>query len=261
MEIEENGQKSKSGTATKDEQKRSLLYTGLFVLAANIFGNFDALRGGSSKSHFLLLAISAPIIVFCIAVSLFEEQIDALMRWTIGAIGHVQVSSPELERKIRDRYRQEIRQLEFVGFNFLFAEGETFQLIRFLFGFPALIALTMRAKQEVLAIHNGRDFLAGHPIFASADKTAFGHPNGLGVKFHTVFNDGTILVTKNYGDSSGYAPIAVVQPMIAGAQISDMCAVHQRGIEELKTAGKRVDNPISFQAYADVSHRETAISA
>ncbi len=238
--------------------KRSLLFIALFLIAVNIAGN-TGLFGGKGIRHPFLILLSAPIIVFCLSVSLFEDQLERFIRWTFGTIGHVQIFSPELEQRVRARYQPEIRQLEFLGFSYLFAEGETFSLFRFLLIFPVLIALAMRSKREVTAIYNGTSFLAGHPIFASADKTAYGHPNGLGVKFHTVFHDGTILVTKNYGDSTGYASMVVVSPTIEGASISDLWTVHQRRIRELEAEGKRIDNPISFEKFAQISHDETAL--
>ena len=258
MQEEERESKPKSNEHA--EGKRSLLFIGLFLIAINVAGNLG-LFGGKGLRHPFLIAISVPIIAFCIAVSLFEDELTRLMRWTIGPIGHILLSSPEIEQRLRVRYQSEFRQLEFLGFNFLFVEGETFSVFRFPLLFPALIALTMRSKGEVTAIHNGTSFLAAHAIFASGDKVAFCHPNGLGVKIHTAFRDGTILLTKNYGDQTGYAPIVVVQSMIENASISNMWAAHQSRLGELETKGMRVDNPITFEAYAEISRSENETGA
>jgi hypothetical protein len=42
-----------------------------------------------------------------------------LVHWIVGSIGHVQICSPELERRIRTRYQSEIGQLTDLGFGYL----------------------------------------------------------------------------------------------------------------------------------------------
>jgi len=257
--VEEN-QGFSSKDVARNGQKKSASNSVVLLLAVIFIGIYQGLVHGKGAIHLVSIVLAAFLVVFLIFAILFQIQPARTIRWIMGPIGHVQIFSPELERRIRERYQQQIRQLEFLGFNYLFSEGETFHLFRLLLVFPAMVTLTMRSKGEVMAIGNGPSLLTGHPIFASADKSAFGHSNGLGSKFHTVFHDGTILATKNYGDSTGYSAIAVVQSMCEGTPLSDMWAAHQTRVGEIKAEGKRVENPISFEAYAAVSHRETAIN-
>jgi hypothetical protein len=252
-------EEEKSGSENREraQAKRSLLLIAFILIVANVAGN-TGFFGGGPKLHPFLIGVSALIVVYCIAVGLLGSQLTRFVIWSIGSSGYVQVTSRDMEQRLQTRYQAEIRQFEFIGFDYLFAEGETISLFRFLLLFPALVALTMRAKGDVTAIHNGTHFISVRPIFASADKTAYGHPSGLGVTFHTTFQDGTILITKNYGDPSGYPPKIAVQPVMDGARISDVWTQHQQGIANLQAEGKRVDNPISFEAYADISRKEDA---
>jgi hypothetical protein len=176
----------------------------------------------------------------------------------IGTIEHVQIYNPEFEQRIRIRYQFEIAQFTNLGFTFLFSCGEAIPLIRLLLLFPALVVLMMWLKREVMTIHSGTKFLTGYAIFVSGDKTAYAEANGLGVKFRTAFQDGSILMTKNYGDATGYAPIVVVQGT-KNASISDLWIEHQRRTQTLEAEGKRIDRQISFQAFAEISHKETAV--
>jgi len=186
-----------------------------------------------------------------------DKGIQRFFQGLFGTIEPVQIYSPEFERRIRARYQSESDQLANLGFDHLFFFGEAFPLIRLLLLIPALIVFQMWLKRVPMTVYEGTKNLSGNPVFASKDKTAYAHPNSLGVTFHTAFQDGTILTTKNYGDPTDYGPTVEAQCM-KGASISDLWTAHQRLTRELETAGKHVDRQISFQAYAEISRKETA---
>jgi hypothetical protein len=109
----------------------------------------------------------------------------------------------------------------------------------------------------VLTIHEGTKFLSGYPVLISRDKTCFAQSCGLGSKFYTVFQDGTLLVSKAYDDGNmGHGPTIV--KFAQKASIADTWASHQSRIQALEAEGKRVDRQTSFESYAEMSHRETA---
>jgi hypothetical protein len=175
----------------------------------------------------------------------------------IGPIEHVQVFSPELESRIRARFQSEFRQLSDLEFDYLFSDGETFSIFRLVLILPAINVLLMWLKREVISLRDGCTFLIGFPVFISRNKNAFGYSSGLGVKFYTAFQDGTILVSKDYADGdipSGPMIVKYAQK----ASISDTWAKHQERIVALEAEGKRVDRQTSFPVYAEISHKETA---
>jgi hypothetical protein len=174
-----------------------------------------------------------------------------------GTIEHVQIYSPEVEQRIRTRYQSEISQLTDLGFGYVFSGGEAFSLFRLALILPAIIVVQMRCKGEVMTLHEGSKLMAGYPVLISTGKTAFAEVSGLGVKFYTTFQDGFLLVSKDYADDD-----IPVGPMIVKyaqkASISDTWAAHQKQIEAMEADGKRVDCQTSFPAYAEMSHKETA---
>jgi hypothetical protein len=178
------------------------------------------------------------------------------VHWTFGAIQHVQICSPDLEQRIRVRYHSEIRELAGIGFDFMFLDGETFSLFRLPLLIPVIAVLGAMSNKEVITIHDGTKYLSGFPVFMSKSKTTWAHPIGLGVKFYTAFQDGTILVSKTFADDTVYGPTIVLQAR--NASISDTWADHQKRIEVFEVEGKRIDRQTSFQAYAQISHEETA---
>jgi hypothetical protein len=174
-------------------------------------------------------------------------------RHLTGPAEHIQIASPAFERRIQDRYRSEITQLTDLGFSPLFFYGEAFPLIRLLLIYPAILFLIMLLSREVATVMSGSKLLFGYPVFISNNRTAYAHPSQLGMKYHTTFQDGTILMTKNFSGKTKYGP-TVVAHILKNASISETWAEHQMRIRALEAAGKQIAREISFQAFSDISY-------
>lgn len=180
-----------------------------------------------------------------------------LIHLIFGRIVHIQLFSPELVQRIQKRYEAEIKQLMDLGFDYQFSDGETFSIFRLALLFPALILFIVWLNREVIAIQNGTRIFTAYSVFIPKNKIAFGYVSGLGTKFYTAFQDGTILVSKNYGDDDPLGPMIVIN-CCKIASISETWAAHQKRITELEAEGKRVDRQTSFEVYAEISNKETA---
>ncbi len=194
--------------------------------------------------HVPWAVLNVLIVLACIA-ALFGKQLT-------GPTEHVQISSPAFELKIQNRYRSESSQLSNLGFTPLFFYGEAFPLIRLLLIYPAFLFLIMWLNREVVTILDGSKLLFGYPVFISSDRTAYAHPMQLGMKYFTGFQDGTILLTKNFGGKTAYGPTVVVH-ISRGARICDTWDEHQKGVQALEAVGKRIDSEICFQSFSDIS--------
>ncbi len=209
-----------------------------------------------SSIPFIWKGLYGLLIVLCLASVFFDQPptINFLMK-LFGRFRHIQVSDPLLEQRVRLRYQPQIGELTSLGFNFLFFEGSSFSLFRLVFVFPALVFLTMWKKGEVITLHDGTELLSVNPIFASADKSSYGHPNGLGIMFHTVFQDGSIMVSLNYGDE--YTTVSPtgsrsVRHVYKSASIAETWLAHRQGIQSQEQAGNRVATAIGFDAYVEI---------
>lgn len=200
----------------------------------------------------LLWAMHVPEIVLCaLAVlaciaALFGKQLT-------GPIEYVQIFSPPFAHRIQHRYCSESNQLSNLGFTPLFFYGEAVPLFRLLLIYPAFLFLIMWLNREVGTVQNRSRLLFGFPVFTSSNRTTYAHPNRLGVKFHTLFQDGTILLTKSFGGKTKYGPTVVLHRVTNG-RIGDTWAEHQNQIQALEATGKQVDPEISFEAFARISH-------
>ena len=202
--------------------------------------------------------IAWAILIFIFLISTASSRLSVrFLHWIIGTIEHVQIYSPEIEQRIRARYQSEISQLTDLGFNYLFSDGETFSLFRLVLILPAITVIHMRCKGEVMTLHDGTKLLTGHPVLISKNKNTFGYTSGLGAKFYSAFQDGTLLVSKAYADADIPAG-PMIRKYARKASISDTWIEHQERISALESEGKRVDCQTSFQVWAEISEKETA---
>ena len=182
-----------------------------------------------------------------------------ISRWTMGNVERSQISSPEFERKMRDRYATEISQLSSLGFDCAFFYGESFSIFRLPLIFPAMVAFSMRRRGVTMTLQGTR-LLNGNPVLVSRDKRAFAHPNGLGLTIHTAFRDGSVLASKNYGDGDSTNAFQVTIKHYNGAGIGELWAQHQRSVSLLETDINPVDRQSTYDAYREIIRKEEARS-
>jgi hypothetical protein len=190
--------------------------------------------------------ISSAVLILALIAAFFGKYLT-------GPTEYVQISSPAFEDRIQIRYCSQSDQLLNSGFMPLFFYGEAFPLYRLLLIYPAFLFLIMWLNREVAGVHDGSKLMFGFPVFISSDQSTYAHPNQLGAKFHTLFRDGTILLTKSFGGKTKYGPTVVLHKVTNG-RISDAWKEHQKQIQVLEATGKQVESEISFNAFARISH-------
>lgn len=195
-------------------------------------------------------SILGALLLLSLASALFPMQIRGFCLRFFGRIEYVQVDSPELERRVHFRYQEQIHQLTSLGFSPLFSVGQTFPVLRLLLLYPALILLIMLAKREVLSLRGSR-FLIAQPVFVSGDRSTYAHPSGLGLMLHTVFDDGTLLISTNYGEDSTGPHF--MRHSCNRATIADTWTHHQREFQEQAGLGNRVHMEINFPTYVAIT--------
>lgn len=193
--------------------------------------------------NFSWRALTALSFLACLAV-LFGNELA-------GPAEHMQISSPRFERRIQNRYHSESNQLSDLGFTPLFFYGEGYSFVHLLLIYPAFFLTIMWLNREVGSVQNKSKLFFGFRVFSSDNGTAYAHPSQLGIKFHTRFQDGSILMTKSFAGKSSYGPNVIAHRMI-NSSIVDSWAEHQKHIQELEAAGKKIDCEISFEAFSNI---------
>ncbi|MFC5860970.1 hypothetical protein ACFPT7_01545 [Acidicapsa dinghuensis] len=211
------------------------------VLTVLLLGAFNALLQIAHVSGEVQIAI---LVLFWI-LSLFGKYL-------VGTVECIQIVSPGFERRIQHRYRSQLNQLRDLEFSPLFSHGEAFPLYRLLLIYPAFLFTIMVLNREVASIEDGSKLVFGYSILNSSDRTTYAHALQFGVKYHTLFQDDTILLTKNFGARKKYDS-GVVLHMLKNGSISATWAEHQKQVQLLEATGKQINREINFQNYLKIS--------
>jgi len=251
MNAEANTAPSQPTNASRATQS-ALIRTGLMSIWIVFLVLRVGLRHGKHLSpiYLWLLVFPAALLLLLVLGS------RSASRWTLGNVQRIQISSPEFEQKMRNRYSAEISQLSSLGFDCAFFFGESFSLFRLFLIFPAMVTFSMLRRGVAMTIYQGTRLLNGNPVLVSRDKRAFAHPNGLGLSFHTSFRDGSLLVSKNYGEGDSSSASQVTIKRYNGASIGECWAQHQRSISLLESDANPVDRQSTFDAYCDDIRKE-----
>lgn len=212
-----------------------------------LIGSLKELSASEAASH-SYWRIAVPLFLTALSVlCVFDRAFSRLINWTVGPVQYLNIDSPRIDQIIRRRYKLEIEQLRALEFEPLFIFGESFSLYRALFVFPAAMFILMLIHREVLWRKRAEALVLSYLVLVSPDKSAFAHAFGLGVKFHSCFADGTVLVTKNFKNSIPDGPRVIRQ--FGGASIKDSWVSHQRMIAELEKGGKTVEHQTNFEFF------------
>jgi hypothetical protein len=194
----------------------------------------------------IILPLSLALLI---ALNLFQKSSHSIVTASLGSQEYIQISTPEIEQRIRSRYQSQLAQLQAAGFYHIFDFGQTFSLVRLFLILPATMAALMLFNREVLSIKNGK-FMIAHPVFAASDQSTLAHTFGLGTKFYTAFDDGTVLVSKSFKDRLPDTPGTLKHGK--GGSISATWAAHQERTRQLLTEGKFIIRRTDFDFYTEM---------
>ncbi len=168
-----------------------------------------------------------------------------------GQIEYVDEVSPKVEERIRSRYRAQIDELTSLDFHLFFFQGQTFPILRLVTIFPAIVIALMFLNREVVTFDRSGRFLIGHAILASADQTTYVQIIRLGVLFATLFENGQVLISCNYGhDDLNRRNLA--RRTYPGQSIRDTWVKHQDSIKSLESQGGRADREPTFEKFVNM---------
>jgi hypothetical protein len=231
--------------------KSTLLHFCIFtVLEALVFSRRG--RTFHPPASYYLLSFCFTLLLSA-AVVLLEKLLSVVFGWLLGPTEYVRIDSPSMRQRIQRRYESEMERLRVMGFEHNFDFGESFPLFRFLLIFPAVLVLLMLLHREVLGIQDRTKFVITHPVFAAKDRSALVHTFGLGTKFYTAFEDGTLLVSKSFKDRLPGSEGLVKHGK--GGTIESTWAEHQTRIRQMETGGKRIDRQYGFDFYCSLLRR------
>jgi hypothetical protein len=225
-----------------------------FCILTAIEALFFWINGTSYRPSlsYILFSLLGTLLLALVLV-IFEKMLSVVFSWLLGPTEYVQIAPLGIRRRIQKRYQSEIEQLRAMGFDPVFDFGQAFPLFRIFLVFPAILILLMWLHREVMGIQDRTKFVSAHPVFVARDKSALAHTFGLGTKFYTAFEDGTLLVSKSFKDRMPGGE-GLVKHGKRGT-LEETWADHQGRIRAMEAQGKRINRQSGFDFYCSLLRR------
>jgi hypothetical protein len=169
-------------------------------------------------------------------------------------IEYRQETSIDLIQAARNRFSNEVTQLKRLGFFDLCVYTELLPKYSILTLLP--IFIMAKLKREIIRVETPLRLVMAQPLLAHQDHGAYAIAFGMGIKLHTLFTDGTCVVTTNFPSQ----PIQNMQTKVYKSEgsmgIADCWAKHISEVDSFEKMGKQIDKNIRFTGYVFISQRE-----
>jgi hypothetical protein len=165
-----------------------------------------------------------------------------------------QDNNPELMGETRKRFVDEIGQLRSFGFAEYCCYTEL--LPKYSAITNLLTYLLAKLNHEIIRIELPLRIAMSQPILVHREQGAYALVFGLGVKFYTLFTDGTGLITANFPSQPIQDMQLKLYKFAEARSIADGWQAHLTEIASLQKMGRQVDERIDFENYVLISRRE-----
>ncbi|MCK6582116.1 MAG: hypothetical protein L6Q49_03350 [Anaerolineales bacterium] len=169
-------------------------------------------------------------------------------------VDYRQDRDPELMNLARARFSDEIRQLRAVGFTDFCCYTELLQNYSAITHLP--IFILAKLNREIIRVESPLRLAMSQPILAHRERGAYALVFGMGIKFYTLFTDGTGLISANFPSQPIQDMMLKIYKTAEPRSIEDCWQVHNVEVAGFQKMGREVDNLIRFESYLSISRRE-----
>jgi hypothetical protein len=156
--------------------------------------------------------------------------------------------------RVRHRFALPISRLTKIGFGEVCIYRETGPAYSALTAFP--VTLLMLLRREVLAMMPPWRLSGAFPLLIRTTPPTYAYPFGLGVKFHTRFEDGTALVTATFASQLVPATPSPLRKQARRMSVEAGWDWHREGVEALVRDGRCTDLNLGFLGFVEVCRLE-----
>lgn len=160
-----------------------------------------------------------------------------------------EIQKQKVEYQIYERYKNEISEMQALGFTDLqFTREVTFPfsaLLMFFTYFP------MKAEGEIFRVERPLRFVLFHPLLLHHEYDSYGQAFGMGVKFLTLLEGNGVLISCNYPSTKHVNPKRGLFRYDApkGTSVAACFEAHQNRIEMLEKSGHIVNRQLNLNNY------------
>ncbi len=169
-------------------------------------------------------------------------------------IEYRQEYDPELMERARTRFADETSRLRAFGFAEFGCYTELLPNYSLLTHF--LIYLLAKVNREIVRVESPLRFAMSQPLLVHRETATYALVFGMGVKFYTLFSDGTGLISVNFPSNPIQDMPRKLYKYPAPRSLEECWQAHQRDIAEFQRTGRQLDDKITFEKYATISRRE-----
>ncbi|RJP53731.1 MAG: hypothetical protein C4583_04160 [Anaerolineaceae bacterium] len=169
-------------------------------------------------------------------------------------IEYRQEYEPELTAKVRARFADEMNRLRAFGFSDFGCYSELLPNYSLFTHF--IIFLLAKANREIIRVESPLRLVMSQPLLVQREQSTYALVFGMGVKFYTLFTDGTGLISANF-------PSRLIQDMqrklykyAQPCSLDECWRAHQSEILSFQQRGLQLDVGHSFEKYVAISRRE-----
>ena len=169
------------------------------------------------------------------------------------------VQDSHTAERVRRRFAAPIGRLTKIGFGEFCIYRETGPAYSALTAFP--VALLMLLRREVLILMPPWRLSGAFPLLIRTSPPTYAYPFGLGVKFHTRFEDGTALVTATFDSQLVPAAPGPLRKQARRLSVEAGWDWHREGVDGLVREGHTIDRNLGFAGFVEVSRLEDQLAA
>ena len=224
------------------------------VAILGVLGAFGLIAGAVYVHSFWIGLIAVYMLMNCWAgfqqarILSRSESPAPVLRSRMGE-EYTEILDPELQARVRARHGVKIRSLQSLGFQHLTYCLEVLPPYSAIWKFPIL--LMMRAKEVVLLPRPARIGVA-YPLLSNYNPSTIAEVLGLGVKFYSVFSDGTLLISSSYHSRLAPGSNSRIVKNPDSETVEEAWAGHQQKAADLQVQGLVPRRVTAFADYVEI---------
>jgi Zn-dependent protease len=175
-----------------------------------------------------------------------------------GRLGeeYTEITDPNVQSRVRDRHSQKIASLQALGFQHFAYRLEALPPYSAITNFPMVL---MVRKREVLVFPRPARLGVANILMAHSSPSSIAEVNGLGVKFDSVFQDGTLLISSSYRSPLAPRPDSQVIKNPPCQNVEEAWLLHKQRATELEGQGLTLRSLCSFSDYLEIENTKLAM--
>lgn len=165
---------------------------------------------------------------------------------------HIELVDPSVQARVRARHGLKIAPLQSLGFQQFAYPLEVLPPYSAISRFPIVL---MMFSKEVLVFPRPARLAVATALLVHSHPASIAECMGLGVKFYSVFSDGTLLISSSYRSPRVPAPNSRIIKTPYCQSSEDAWLAHKQRAAELEAQGVAIQNLRSFADYLEITKR------